>query len=136
MPDEAAHGVRAGNVAARRDIRLAEAARMLGLLDSGELPERATRWLADGADTPNIRALAAITSVAESPRFALVREITEELGLGFASQQAARTFEAEEIIRARSFNLDVSAQLYGLSNGFTDEMVRRLRGFVSRLTAR
>jgi hypothetical protein len=139
MPAEAADKrSRGGNVAARRDIRRAEAGRVLGLLDSSELPERARSWIADGADTANVHALSATSadSATEGVRLALLIEIVAERGLGFSTLQDARTFQAEEIIRARSFDLDVSSQIYGLSNGFTDEWMRKLRGFVARLTRR
>jgi hypothetical protein len=139
MPaDEADKRARMGNVAARHDIRRAEAARVLGLLDSTQLPDRARAWLLDGADTANVRALAASTVgvSAEGIRLALLAEIAEELKLGFASLQAARTFQAEEIIRARHFGADIGAQLYVLSNGYTDELLRNLRGFVARVIHR
>jgi hypothetical protein len=139
MPAEAADTpARHASVAARLDIRRAEAGRMLGLLDSAELPERARQWLADGVATTNVRALAAspIDPGADGVRRALLREIAEELDLGFGSQQAARTFQAEEIIGARTFGVDMSAQIYGLANSYTDELVHRFRGFVARLTNR
>jgi hypothetical protein len=136
MPaDDADKRDRMGNVAARRDIRRAEAARILGLLDSGELPDRARGWLLDGADSVNVRALATAPGgePGEGIRLALLGEIAQELRLGFSSLQAARTFQAEEIIRARHFGADIGQQLYGLSNGYTDELVRNLRGFVARM---
>jgi hypothetical protein len=139
MPADAADKrARAGNVAARRDIRRAEAGRVLGLLDSAELPERARSWIADGAETENVRALAAASddAAADGVRLALLAEIAAERGLAFATVQDARTFQAEEIIRARSFNLDVGTQIYGLSNGYTDELVRRIRALVARLSRR
>ena len=139
MPAEAAdRRARPGNVAARRDIRRAEAGRVLGILNSAELPERARAWIVDGADSPNLRALAAAPSDSASDgiRRALLAEIAAELGLSFAAVQDARAFQAEEIIRARSFNLDVGTQIYGLSNGYTDELVRRMRALVARLSRR
>jgi hypothetical protein len=139
MPaDDAEKRDRLGNVASRRDIRRAEAARMLGLLDSEKLPDRARGWLLDGADTVNVRALATAPGgvTDEGIRVALLGEIAQELRLGFSSLQAARTFQAEEIIRAHRFGADIGQQLYGLSNGYTDELVRNLRGFVARLIHR
>ena len=135
---EANNPARPGNVAARHDIRRAEAARMLGLLGGTGLPERAGGWLVDGADTANVRALATspIGLDAEGIRRALLREIAEELGLGFPSLQAARTFHAEEIIRQRHFGADIGQQLYGLSNGYTDELVSRFRRALARLARR
>jgi hypothetical protein len=111
---------------------------MLGFLDSAELPERARSWIADGAESPSVRALAAapVDSASDGVRRALLGEIVTERGLGFSAVQDARSFQAEEIIRARSFNLDVGSQIVNLSNGYTDELVTKLRGFVARLTHR
>jgi hypothetical protein len=109
---------------------------MLGMLDVTELPERARRWLADGADSANVRALAAGEGATEGIRFALVHEIAAEFNQLFSTPQDARRFQAEEIIRARTFDLDVGGQIYSLSNGYTDELVRRLRAFVARRTRR
>jgi hypothetical protein len=139
MPAEAAdQRAGAGNIAARRDIRRAEAARVLGLLDSSGLPERARSWIVDGADSPTVRALAMAPadSASDGARHALLIEIAAERGLGFARVQDARTFQAQEIIRARSFNLDVSSQIFSLANAYTDEVIHKLRGFVARLTHR
>jgi len=139
MPAEAADKrAAAGNVAARRDIRRAEASRVLGLLDSSGLPERAQNWIVDGADSSNVRALALapVDAASERLRDALLTDIAAERDLSFASVQDARTFQAEEIIRARSFNLDAGSQLVSLSNAYTDELIQKLRGFVARVTHR
>ena len=136
MPPEQGERRRRGNVAAQYDIRRAEARRLLGMLDAGELPERARGWLADGADSSNVRALAGIESAADGVPIALVGEIAAEFGLGFASLQDARRFQSEEVIRARGFGADVSAQIYTLSNGLTDELVARFRRFFARLARR
>jgi hypothetical protein len=139
MPAEAADKrAAAGNVAARRDIRRAEAARVLGLLDSFGLPERAQNWIVDGADSSSVRALAVapVDAASERLRDALLTDIAAERDLSFASVQDARTFQAEEIIRARSFNLDAGSQLVSLSNAYTDELIQKLRGFVARVTHR
>jgi hypothetical protein len=137
MPAEAkGERGRSANVAARRDIRRAEATRMLGMLDVSDLPERAQRWLADGADSANVRALAAGEAATEGVRSALVHEIATEFGELFTTTQDARRFQAEEIIRARTFDLDVGGQIFSLSNGLTDDLARRLRGFFTRVIHR
>jgi hypothetical protein len=136
MPAEPAENRRRGNVAAEHDIRRAEARRLLGMLDVDELPQRARGWLADGADSSNVRALAAGETATDGVRMALVQEIAAEFGLGFARLQDARRFQAEEILRARGFGSDVSEQIYTLSNGLTDEAVSRLRRFFARLIHR
>jgi hypothetical protein len=136
MPPDPADKRRRGNVAAQHDIRRAEARRVLGMLDPGELPERARGWLTDGADSTNVRALAAGESATDGVLTALLREVATEFGLGFGSLQDARRFQAEEIMRARGFGADVGAQIFTLSNGLTDELVGRMRGFFARLIHR
>ena len=136
MPPDPAQKGRRGNVAAQYDIRRAEARRLLGMLDPGELPERARDWLADGADSTNVRALADGGSATDGVRIALLGEIATEFGLGFPSLQDARRFQAEEIMRARGFGAEVGTQIFTLSNGFTDELVGRVRGFFARLIHR
>jgi hypothetical protein len=115
------------------DIRRAEAARMLGFLGTDGLTERATRWLADGVDTPNVRALAQGSDVADGVRLALVGEIAADLGIGFATVQDARRVHAEQIIRSMSSGENVGLQIYALSNGFTDEFAARVRRLLARL---
>jgi hypothetical protein len=135
MPPDPAEK-RRGNVAAQYDIRRAEARRLLGMLDPVELPERARGWMTDGADSTNVRALAGGESAPDGVLTSLLGEVAAEFGLGFASLQDARSFQAEEILRARGFGADVGAQIFTLSNGLTDELLGRLRGFFARLIHR
>ncbi|MCU1469498.1 MAG: hypothetical protein JWQ39_647 [Glaciihabitans sp.] len=118
---------------ARDDIRRAEAARMLELLVTDHLPERATRWIAEGADTANARALAQSTEASSGVRLALVAEIAAELGLGIASDQEARQVQAETIIRSISSGQNFSRDLFALSNSYTDAATGRVSQFLGRL---
>jgi hypothetical protein len=117
---------------ARDDIRRAEAARMLGLLAADALPERATRWLAGGAGTANVRALAQSWEASSGVRLALVAEIAGELGLGIASDQEARQVQAETIIRSINSGQDFSRDLFALSNSYTDAATGRVSLFLGR----
>jgi hypothetical protein len=83
-----------------------------------------------------VRALAGGESAPDGVLTSLLGEVAAEFGLGFASLQDARSFQAEEILRARGFGADVGAQIFTLSNGLTDELLGRLRGFFARLIHR
>jgi hypothetical protein len=126
---------------AHEEIRVAEAARIVGLLDVTTLPQKAAQWVADGVTSANAQALAGLAAADAVPssdglRSALLAETASDLGLGFATTQEARTLHAAEIIRAMSAGENAGAQIYGLSNGFTDEVTGRLRGFLARLLKR
>jgi hypothetical protein len=109
---------------------------MLGLVQSSELPERAQACLTDGADSVNVRALAGGELANDGVRLTLLKDIAAEFGLAFPTLQDARRFQAEEIIRSRHFGQNVTFQIYGLSNGYTDELMQRLRRAVARLIHR
>ncbi|MCU1549723.1 MAG: hypothetical protein JWR36_283 [Glaciihabitans sp.] len=128
--EKAARGV----VAARRQIESAEAARVLGLPIPFDLSDGASRWVSDGIDTANSRALAgASADTPEGVRLALLAELAEEIGVSFASTSEARTVHAEDIVRSMSAGEDAGGRLYALANGYTDELVGSIRGFIDRL---
>ncbi|MDQ1560665.1 MAG: hypothetical protein QOE85_6 [Actinomycetota bacterium] len=106
---------------------------MLGFLGADGLTERASRWLASGVDTPNVRALAEGSDATDGVRLALVGEIAADLGIEFPTVQDARRVHAEQIIRSMSSGENVDLQIYALSNGFTDEFAARARRFIARL---
>jgi hypothetical protein len=121
---------------ARDDIRLAEAARMLGLLTVDGLTERAISWISGGVDTPNVRALARPSEASDGVRLALVAEIAAELGVGFSTTQDARNAHAEQVIRSMHAGENIGGQIYALANGYTDELVSRLRLWLGRVLRR
>lgn len=97
-PSDRARRVNAGRDALA-EIRAAEAARMLGLLVSSELPARAGEWLAAGVDTPNVRALAgASAEVTAGVRAALLAEIAGDTHQAPATLAEARAIHAETVI--------------------------------------
>jgi hypothetical protein len=118
------------------DIRLAEAARLLGLLSADPLDARATEWLAAGIDTANVQALAQSPRDAAGIRLALVAEIADEFGIRFARLQDARRLYSDHILRSLSGGAVASGEIAALSNGYTDEIVARIRGFLGGLLRR
>jgi hypothetical protein len=121
---------------ARDDIRLAEAARMLGLLTVDGLTERAMDWISGGIDTPNVRALARPSDASDGVRLALVAEIAADLGVGFPTTQDARNAQAEHVIRSMHAGENTGGQIYALANSYTDELVSRLRLWLGRVLRR
>jgi hypothetical protein len=124
---------------ARDDVRKAEAARILDVLETANLPARAQSWLAGGIDTPNVRALAGLADspeVSDGVRRALVAEIASDLGITFDSLQDARRIHAEHIIQTMSQGANLGPQIFALSNGVTDELTGRLRRVIDRLRRR
>ncbi len=120
--------------AAREDIRRAEAARVVGQLDAGTLSVRASGWRDAGLDSSNVRALAGASDadVSSGVKSALLAEIAAEFGLGFATLQEARSVRAVDIVRSMGAGENVSAEIFGLSNGLTDEWVARFRSLFRR----
>jgi hypothetical protein len=119
-----------------REIRAAEAARVLGLLDAKPLPAKAEKWMQDGVDSANVRALAGATTSGANPTDQILAEllaaIAREHGVAFASLQEARSIHAEQVVSLMGTGGDFGAQVFGLSNSVTDEMVARLRRLVAR----
>jgi hypothetical protein len=113
---------RAADVALR-EIREAEASRMLGLLDADPLDAHAAGWLADGVDSPALRSLARSgDSGAAAVKLALLAEAAAELGLSFRGVQDARGFH----IRATMSDVDgitrAGQESFSISNAFTDQL--------------
>jgi hypothetical protein len=126
-----------GVAVARREIRVAEASRILQLPLTTDLSASACRWLSDGIETANMRALAgAGTDVPDGVRVALLEHLAAELGLSFGSTGAARRLHAEEIIRSMRAGEDVGGRLHSLANGFTDELTTAVRNLLVRLGRR
>jgi hypothetical protein len=111
---------------------------MLDQLDAATLPARAAAWQAAGIDSRNVRALAGASDpeVSDGVRSALLAEIAAEFDLGFATLQDARSVRALDIVRAMGEGEDVGTQIYGLSNGFTDEWTGKLKAFFTRRKSR
>lgn len=128
---------RRGAADALAEIQKAEAERMLGLPFSTDLTQSAQQWVADGISTSNSRALAgAGEEVPDGVRSALLQQLAAEVGANFASTSEARTFEANGIILTMSQGGEFGSELYGLSNGLTDEFTARFRRFFARLLRR
>lgn len=110
---------------------------MLGLPFSVDLSLAARQWVADGIATHDSLALAgAGDTVPDGVRAALLQQLAREVGATFPNTHEARVFEANGLIRVMSEGGQVSPQLFGLSNGLTDEFTGRFRRFVARILRR
>lgn len=130
-------GASRGAGQALAEIHSAEARRMLDLPIGIDLAAAAQQWVVDGISTRNTLALAgAGNDVSDGVRIALLRQLAVEVGATFSTTREARAFEANGIIKTMSEGGQVSEQLFGLSNGFTDEFTARVRRFFARLLGR
>ncbi|KQQ28912.1 hypothetical protein ASF54_09920 [Frondihabitans sp. Leaf304] len=123
---------RLAGMSALDDIRLAEAARMLGIHDVDELAGRAQAWLADGVESPSIALLVESGDLPEEQRLRILRSAAVELDLTFASLQTARTYYVQRSLPELT-TVEGAAGIAALSNGLTDEWTGRLRRLFRRL---
>ncbi|MBF4577229.1 hypothetical protein [Frondihabitans sp. VKM Ac-2883] len=114
------------------DIRLAEAARMLGIHDVDGLAGRAQAWLADGVESPSVALLAESGDLPEEQRLRILRSAAVELDLTFVSLQTARTYYVQRSLPELT-TVEGAAGIAALSNGLTDEWTGRLRRLFRRL---
>ena len=112
--------------AALRDLGAAEAARVLGLLDTAALPARARRWVQLGLTTPAAAALAAGTPEApvDNPAV-LLATLAAECGVSIHDPVVARSVHAEAILTMAG--QDQATSLFTFSNSITDGITGRLR---------
>jgi hypothetical protein len=122
------------------ELRSAEAARRLGLLDTRPLPALAAQWIADGIDSANVRALAGSNTSGANPTSQVLAEllgsVAREQNVSFATLQEARKVHAESLISLISRPAELGPQVFGLSNTVTDELADRARHFFARLRRR
>ncbi|GAA4685576.1 hypothetical protein [Frondihabitans cladoniiphilus] len=123
-------------VAALREIRAAEAARILGLLPAGGLVDRAEGWAAAGVTQPEIVRLATDATVSDPTALALLGQAAARLGLTFASTQEARKAYVDDVLPDLAGSPYVGSLTFTLSNNFTDELTRNTRGRLGRLFRR
>ena len=131
MIEEAPRGLDA----ALAEIRAAEAARVLGVLDSQSLPALAARWVDDGLVTPDVQALAAAADTPRTDRLRMLATIAAASGTTFADVAAARAAHIEGMIST----IDPArfpSQAFHRSNGYTDELTAKARALLSRLIGR
>ena len=117
---------------ARAGIRDSEAQRLLGLLPSGVLPGRATRWVADGVDDPSVHALAEASTTTDDDREALLARAATDLGLGFDSVREARAHHGQKVVESMTASSAPNDAL-GFSNSFTDTIEESVRDSIARL---
>lgn len=119
------------------ELRRAEAARVLGLLDPQTLPALANQWLVDGLESENVRALADANSKAsQGVRLALLAEAAEEAGVHFASTAEARALHASSVIAAMATSANPSLVAMTFSNNYTDELSSRVSRAIGKVLRR
>jgi hypothetical protein len=125
---------------ALQEIRSAEAARVLGLLDAIPLPRQAAQWISDGIDSGNVRALAGAETSGADPTPQILAEllgaVAREQGVTFHTLQDARKVHARSLIAMISNPAEFGPQVFGLSNTVTDEFAARIQRFLRRLGQR
>ena len=122
---------------ARDELRRAEAARVLGLLDPATLPALARQWTADGIDSDNLRALADTDPEApDGVRFALLAEAADDEGIHFASTAEARALHASSVISAMRTSGNPTMVAMTFSNNYTDELSSRVSRAIGRVLRR
>ncbi|MEP6980362.1 MAG: hypothetical protein ABJA16_06320 [Nakamurella sp.] len=115
-----------GHAAAVRDLRAAEAARVLGLLDPDALPTRARRWIESGIDTPAARALAASSwDPTQSNPTVLVATVASEHDVAIHDIAVAQAVHAQSVIGLIGQGGDFSGALLDLANSVTDGLTGR-----------
>lgn len=120
--------VDAARAAALRDLRAAEAARVLGLLDPSTLPPRARSWVAQGLATPAALALAAGPGgPASSSPMVLLATLAAEYEVAIHDLGQARAVHAEAVIGLAGQGGDFAGALFDLSNSVTDGITARAR---------
>lgn len=112
--------------AALEDLRAAEAARVLGLLDTATLPPRARRWTQQALISPATLALAGAAPGASGP-LVLLATVASEHGVSIHDVATARAVHAESIIGIAGRGGDVSGSLFDLSNSVTDGLTGGVR---------
>jgi hypothetical protein len=120
-------------VAALREIRIAEAGRILGLLPAGSLTDRAAGWAAAGITSPGVQRLAFDADVTNDEALGLLAHDAAALGLTFASTREARAAYVQDVLPDLVTSPDPGTLSMTVSNNFTDEVTGRarriLRGF-------
>ncbi len=142
------------------EIRAAEAARVLGMLDVTPLPTKAAEWIAAGIRYTSAVALAALarpgTGLANTARTRaaddigpddidpdgtlraqLLGNLAIECGIGFRTTAEARAVHANTVIAAlRSANGTgtgtATPMIVDFSNNYTDELTERVKAALRR----
>jgi len=118
------------------DLKLAEAMRVLGLLEPGRLQAQAVEWAAAGVDSASVRELAALPPGSDTAeRVALLAEAAAELELGFATVQDARVFHVKAVLANPAAGIPGGNPL-DISNNFTDHFTSTAKGAFASFTGR
>lgn len=121
---------------ALREIRVAEAGRMLGLLPAGSLVDRAAGWAAVGITSPGILRLAFAADVTNDEALGLLAHDAAALGLSFGSTREARAVYVGDVLPDLITSADPGTLSMTVSNNFTDEVTGTARRILGRLRRR
>ena len=135
-PEEASDSTEGFSVAIQQ-IRAAEAARVLGLLDTRGLADRAQRWVDAGITTEGAYRLSDTDSDADPSELALlIRQTAAETGVHFETTAEARSVHAISVIASMATSTDLTGDILRFSNNYTDEVTGKLSGAIRRLRGR
>ena len=112
-------------------IRAAEAARVIGLLDDGLLVSRAPGWAVAGVESAALADLLAADTA--SDRAASLAHVAADVDVHFATTSEARSEHALTVIDTMTKSGDLVADVMRFSNNYTDEVSGKLRGTFDRL---
>lgn len=119
------------------ELRRAEAARVLGLLDPASLQPLASQWVTDGLASDNIRALASPGSQGSAGvLLALLSEAASDEGIHFANTAEARALHASSVIAAMATSANPTMVAMTFSNNYTDELSSRVSRLIGRVLRR
>ena len=122
---------------ALEELRRAEAARVLGLLDPATLQPLASQWALDGLESENVQALAAVgTQASPGVLLALLAEAASDEGIHFANTAEARALHASSVIAAMATSANPTMVAMTFSNNYTDELSTRVSRLISRVLRR
>jgi len=135
-PEEASESTEGFSVAIQQ-IRAAEAARVLGLLDTDRLAARAQQWVDAGITTEGAYRLSdADSDTSPDELAALVKQTAAETGVHFSTTAEARAVHAQSVIASMATSADLTGDILRFSNNYTDEVTGKLSGVIRRLRGR
>ena len=112
---------------------MAEAARVLGLLDARPLPGLARQWIVDGITEAPVETLAhlVVHDRSDPDAAVAVAALADACAIRLTVHEA-RALHAETVIDLFTTGRDPAA-IFDTSNNYTDEVAGRARGFFGRL---
>jgi hypothetical protein len=116
-------------------IRAAEAARMIGLLDDAVLVAQADDWVAAGVESDSLTTLVS-GETTPALRAGLLADVAASVGVHFATRSDARSVHAMTVIDQMTKSGDLVGDVMRFSNNYTDEVSGKMHGAFGRLFRR